>query len=201
VEPAGLSEFRNLVQICSTSAGNPASDGRAGGNGPFMALFHELIQRPGLGLINLVTELTGQLEKVQLVNWRSSLTKDFFFVSMPPELQTAVKVDLLQECSSAPAAASPQELPSAPAAASPQELPSALKVLLTQELASPAGVPNLSQGGASDDEVKKAYRQMDIKFHPDKVAQMGEEYQKGAKEKFQKIQESYDAIKKQRGFK
>jgi DnaJ like chaperone protein len=57
------------------------------------------------------------------------------------------------------------------------------------------------EANASDDEVKKAYRQMAIKFHPDKVAQMGEEYQKGAKEKFQKIQESYDAIKKQRGFK
>lgn len=54
---------------------------------------------------------------------------------------------------------------------------------------------------ASDDEVKKAYRQMAIKFHPDKVAQMGEEYQKGAKEKFQKIQEAYEAIKKRRGMK
>lgn len=55
--------------------------------------------------------------------------------------------------------------------------------------------------GATDDEVKKAYRKMAIKFHPDKVAQMGEEYQKGAKEKFQKIQESYEAIKKRRGMK
>ncbi len=54
---------------------------------------------------------------------------------------------------------------------------------------------------ATDDEVKKAYRKMAIKFHPDKVAQMGEEYQKGAKEKFQKIQEAYDAIKKRRGMK
>jgi DnaJ like chaperone protein len=54
---------------------------------------------------------------------------------------------------------------------------------------------------ATDDEVKKAYRQMAIKFHPDKVAQMGEEFQKGAKEKFQKIQDAYDAIKKNRGFK
>lgn len=54
---------------------------------------------------------------------------------------------------------------------------------------------------ASDEEVKKAYRQMAIKFHPDKVSQMGEEYQKGAKEKFQKIQEAYDGIKKERGMK
>lgn len=54
---------------------------------------------------------------------------------------------------------------------------------------------------ATDEEVKKAYRQMAIKFHPDKVAQMGEEYQKGAKEKFQKIQESYEAVKKRRGMK
>jgi DnaJ-domain-containing protein 1 len=30
---------------------------------------------------------------------------------------------------------------------------------------------------------------------------MGEELQKGAKEKFQKIQDAYDAIKKNRGFK
>jgi DnaJ like chaperone protein len=54
---------------------------------------------------------------------------------------------------------------------------------------------------ATDEEVKKAYRQMAVKYHPDKVAQMGEEFQKGAKEKFQSIQDSYDAIKKSRGIK
>lgn len=51
----------------------------------------------------------------------------------------------------------------------------------------------------SDEEVKKAYRQMAVRYHPDKVVHMGEEYQKGAKEKFQKIQEAYENIKKQRG--
>ena len=54
---------------------------------------------------------------------------------------------------------------------------------------------------ASDEDVKRAYRKMAIAFHPDKVAQMGEEYQKGAKEKFQQIQDAYENIKKKRGIK
>lgn len=54
---------------------------------------------------------------------------------------------------------------------------------------------------ASDEEVKKAYRQMAVRYHPDKVSQMGEEYQQGAKDKFQKIQEAYDNVKKARGMK
>lgn len=54
---------------------------------------------------------------------------------------------------------------------------------------------------ASDEEVKRAYRKMAIAFHPDKVTQMGEEYQKGAKEKFQQIQDAYENIKKKRGIK
>lgn len=55
------------------------------------------------------------------------------------------------------------------------------------------------EANASDEEVKKAYRQMAVRYHPDKVMHMGEEYQKGAKEKFQKVQEAYENIKKQRG--
>ena len=57
------------------------------------------------------------------------------------------------------------------------------------------------EASATDEEIKKAYRQMVIRYHPDKVSQMGEEYQKGAKEKFQKIQEAYENIKKTRGLK
>lgn len=53
--------------------------------------------------------------------------------------------------------------------------------------------------GASDEEVKKAYRRMAVKFHPDKVADLGEEAQKIAKERFQKVQDAWEAIRKQRG--
>lgn len=90
---------------------------------------------------------------------------------------------------------------------------------LLQRLAAMMGIPNMdftsvqnmfhrdtesdykvlgTSKDASDDEVKKAYRKMAIRYHPDKVAQMGEEYQKGAKEKFQRIQEAYENIKKER---
>jgi DnaJ like chaperone protein len=52
---------------------------------------------------------------------------------------------------------------------------------------------------ATDEEIKKAYRRMAVKYHPDKVANEGPEVQRAAKEKFQKLQEAYDNIKKQRG--
>lgn len=52
---------------------------------------------------------------------------------------------------------------------------------------------------ASDEEVKKAYRKMAAKYHPDKVSHLGEEVVNGAKEKFQQLNAAYDSIKKQRG--
>ena len=52
---------------------------------------------------------------------------------------------------------------------------------------------------ATDDEVKAAYRRMAMKYHPDKVATLGAEVQKAAEEKFRKIQEAYETIKKERG--
>jgi DnaJ like chaperone protein len=52
---------------------------------------------------------------------------------------------------------------------------------------------------ASDEEIKKAYRKMAVKFHPDKVSHLGEDIQKDAKEKFQKVLAAYENIKKTRG--
>ena len=52
---------------------------------------------------------------------------------------------------------------------------------------------------ATDEEVKKAYRKMAIKYHPDKVATLGEDVQKAAEEKFKAISQAYEAICKERG--
>ena len=53
---------------------------------------------------------------------------------------------------------------------------------------------------ASDGQVKKAYRKMAVKYHPDKVAHLGKEIQKTATEKFKAVNDAYTEIKKQRNF-
>ena len=48
---------------------------------------------------------------------------------------------------------------------------------------------------ATDDEVKKAYRRMAMKYHPDRVAGMSEEMQRNAAEQMKEINEAYEQIK------
>ena len=52
---------------------------------------------------------------------------------------------------------------------------------------------------ATDDEIKKAYRKMAVKYHPDKVATLGEDVQKAAEEKFKAVSKAYEEICKERG--
>ena len=52
---------------------------------------------------------------------------------------------------------------------------------------------------ATDEEVKKAYREMAKKNHPDLVSNLGEEVREAAEKKFQEINAAYETIKKQRG--
>lgn len=53
----------------------------------------------------------------------------------------------------------------------------------------------------TDSEVKKAYRKLAIKFHPDKIGDLGDGPKKKAEERFLQIQDAYEKIKKTRGFK
>lgn len=52
---------------------------------------------------------------------------------------------------------------------------------------------------ATDDEVKKAYRKMAKKYHPDRVQTENEAIKKGAEEKFKEVQKAYESIQKERG--
>jgi DnaJ like chaperone protein len=51
---------------------------------------------------------------------------------------------------------------------------------------------------STNEEVKKAYRRMAMKYHPDKVSHLGEDFRKSADDKFAMVNEAYDKIKKER---
>lgn len=53
--------------------------------------------------------------------------------------------------------------------------------------------------GASSLQIKEAYRNLAAQYHPDKVAHLGEEFQKLAEERFKEIQAAYNALKKEGG--
>ena len=54
---------------------------------------------------------------------------------------------------------------------------------------------------ASEAEIKKAFKRLAMKYHPDKVGHLGEDFKKVANEKFRKVQDAYDKIRKERGIK
>jgi DnaJ like chaperone protein len=51
---------------------------------------------------------------------------------------------------------------------------------------------------SSNEEVKKAFRRMAMKYHPDKVSHLGDDFRKTADEKFRKVNEAYEKIKRER---
>ena len=48
--------------------------------------------------------------------------------------------------------------------------------------------------GASPDEIKRAYRELANKYHPDKVSHLGEEFKALAHKRFKEIQAAYEAL-------
>ncbi len=53
---------------------------------------------------------------------------------------------------------------------------------------------------ATATEIKKAYRTMAKKYHPDRVNTENEAIKKGAEEKFKEVQKAYETIQTERGF-
>lgn len=54
---------------------------------------------------------------------------------------------------------------------------------------------------ATDDEVRKAYKQLALKHHPDRVQALGEDVRQAAEKKFQEINDAKDRVYKARGMK
>jgi DnaJ like chaperone protein len=54
--------------------------------------------------------------------------------------------------------------------------------------------------GADEETIKKAYRRMANKYHPDKVNHLGDDFLKVAEEKFKAINAAYQQIRQERGF-
>lgn len=48
---------------------------------------------------------------------------------------------------------------------------------------------------ATQDDIKKAYRSLVTKYHPDKVAHLGDEFREIAEKRFKEIQQAYQELK------
>ena len=74
-----------------------------------------------------------------------------------------------------------------------------IKAMFVQQVDSAYKILGID-ANATEDEIKKAYREMAKKYHPDKVAYLGDDVRKSAEQKLQEVNEAYDKIRKQRGF-
>jgi len=64
----------------------------------------------------------------------------------------------------------------------------------TKELPNPYQVLQVPRD-ASSEEITRAYRKLAARYHPDKVAHLGEEFRDLAESRFKEIQAAYDQLK------
>ena len=74
---------------------------------------------------------------------------------------------------------------------------SSIKAMFIKDVESDYKILEVS-ASSTDDELKKAYRKMAVKYHPDKVSHLGEEVKNLAEEKFKMVNQAYTNIKKSR---
>jgi DnaJ like chaperone protein len=71
---------------------------------------------------------------------------------------------------------------------------SSLRALYFEDEDSPYKVLGLKRG-ASQEEIRQAFHALAVKYHPDKVAHLGEDFVKVANEKFKAIKNAYDTVR------
>lgn len=69
----------------------------------------------------------------------------------------------------------------------------------TREKEDPYATLGIARGASAAD-IKAAYRKMAKMYHPDRVAHLGADYARLATEKFARITEAYETIRRDRGF-
>ena len=74
---------------------------------------------------------------------------------------------------------------------------SSIKAMFIKDVESDYRILEISTK-STNDEVKKAYRKMAVKYHPDKVSHLGDEVKNLAEEKFKMVNQAYSNIKKSR---
>jgi DnaJ like chaperone protein len=77
---------------------------------------------------------------------------------------------------------------------------SSIREMFSETAADPYTVLEIDRG-ATNTEIKKSYRKLAVKYHPDKTHDLGEEYRQQAKNRFIAIQAAYEQIKTERGMK
>lgn len=73
-----------------------------------------------------------------------------------------------------------------------------IKAMFIKETGSAYKILEVSPN-ATNDEIKKAYRELAKKYHPDKVNHLGDDVKKAAEQKFTTLNAAYEAVKQERG--